>query len=80
MNHIKLGMTARDTLTGWEGHVIAITEWLNGCRRICIQEPKVRKGGKIIDLWFDEPQVEEMPAAQIIEVAKTGGPRKDPSR
>ena len=56
---IKLGQVVRDTITGCDGKVIAITEWLYGCRRIMIQ-PKGNKetGGPLDAFITDEPQCE----------------------
>lgn len=78
---IKLGDMARDSMTGFEGKVIAITDWLYGCRRFTLQPVELDKDGNLRKTEaFDEPQlvlVEETPAKAP---AKTGGPRPEPER
>jgi len=55
MDKIKLGDKAKDSITGFTGTVVGITEWIHGCRRIHLQ-PKVNKEGVIPDSQnFDEP-------------------------
>ncbi len=57
---IKLGSRVRDTITKFEGVVIARTDWLNGCRRFGVQSEKLDKEGIPTDAqWFDEPQLVE---------------------
>lgn len=43
---IQLGDIARDTVTGYQGTVIARTEWLNGCWRLTLQSNTLDKEGK----------------------------------
>lgn len=77
---IELGAVARDSITGFTGVVVAITEWLNGCVRVSIQ-PKELKDGKPIEVVsFDVEQVELMSPASDRVVRKTGGPHPEPSR
>ena len=88
---IELGDIARDRLTGFEGVVVASTEWLYGCRRLTIQ-PQTLKDGKPLDTaTFDEPQVElvgekferyadENATAPANKAATSGGPRPEPER
>lgn len=75
---VKLGCLAQDSITGFTGVVVAITEWLNGCRRITIQ-PKELKDGKPIDgHTFDAEQVELVCPAVPKDVVPSGGPRIEP--
>ena len=72
---VKLGQTVKDLVSGFKGVVIARTEWLNGCTRICVQ-PKVNEKGELPDAKdFDEPQLRAM---RIVAVPRgpidTGGP------
>lgn len=87
---VRLGDEARDTITGFEGVVVGITDWIHGCRRITIQ-PKGLHDAKIIEAAsFDEPAVEVTkpvtPAPPPVEVddpiptRRTGGPRPEPTR
>lgn len=39
-NGVEIGDTVRDTITGFEGKVIGITQWTTGCARANVQ-PRV---------------------------------------
>lgn len=57
---IKLGDYAEDTITGYEGVVVGITNWLNGCARIGIQNKTKRNaetGLPVDTYWVDETTV-----------------------
>lgn len=57
---IRLGDVARDTISGFQGVVIAETKWLHGCRRFTLAPQEV-KDGKLLDTnTFDEPQLERV--------------------
>ncbi len=71
---IQLGDKVRDSITGYSGIVVAITEWLYGCRRIGVQAQELKDGKPVEECWFDEQRLTETPKAT------TGGPRNDPSR
>ena len=77
---IKLGDTARDTLTGLTGAVVARHEYLNGCVRLSLQPNKL-KDGKPVD-WsvFDIEQIELVKAAKPRRVLPSGGPHDEPVR
>lgn len=82
---IFLGDVARDTITGYEGRVIGITEWLYQCRRLGIQPMKLDKEGRPFDIqWFDELQCEVVEAIKKEVEPKpngeTGGPMPTPVR
>ena len=72
---IKLGMKARDKVTGFEGIIVSRTEFLNGCVRYSIQ-PELNKKDKTIpsEAWFDEQQIEIISKGVMMEQRKTGGP------
>lgn len=56
---IELGDRAKDKITKQTGIVIAITDWLYGCRRLTIQPEEVPKDNdKIHNFTLDEPQAE----------------------
>lgn len=77
---IKLGSHVKDTLSGFEGIVIAVTHWLYGCNRYGVQPKGLHEGKPIEAQWFDEAQLE-----CIVENKKQransdrGGPRNDPT-
>lgn len=80
MRPIELGDIARDTITGFQGVVIADTKWIHGCRRLAIQ-PKELKDGKPMDhVSFDEPQLVLVEPHVARTTTGTGGPRPEPER
>lgn len=77
---IPLGSRVRDIYTGFEGTLVARTEWLHGCARLTIEPTKVKEDGSLPDsLSFDEPRV-ELVEAEPVRVSRdssdrrTGGP------
>lgn len=77
---ISLGDKARDTISGFEGIVVAITNWLNGCQRITIAPQKIHDGKVIDSHTFDAEQVAVVTPAAPLAVAPTGGPSIAPTR
>lgn len=76
--NIALGVNAQDKVSGFKGVVTSRVEYLNGCKKVCLQ-PKVDKDGKHPDgIFFDEEQVEVV-SKQVVEPSKaqTGGPVHD---
>lgn len=55
---VNLGDLGRDRITGYEGVVVAITTWLNGCVRITLQPRKLKEHG-------DYPKSETLDAHQV---------------
>jgi hypothetical protein len=56
---IELGDRVRDRITGYQGIVIGITDWLYGCRRPFVQPESLDKDGSIVKSEsFDEDQLE----------------------
>ncbi len=80
MDKIKLGDIARDTVSGFEGVVVAITYWLHGCARVAIQPRELHEGKPIDHVSFDELQVELVNAKHHNPVTVRGGPRSEPTR
>ena len=76
----KLGCKAKDTITGFNGVVIAVTEWLNGCVRATIQPQELKDGKPIDAVTFDIEQIEVINPVPIQEVKRSGGPTPEPSR
>lgn len=72
---IQVGDLVRDTITKFDGVVVAITEWLNGCVRVTVQ-PKQLKDGKPIDTFvFDVEQLQVLKRAKPAAKVPTGGDR-----
>jgi hypothetical protein len=82
---VGLGDKAKDTVTGFTGVVVAITEWLNGCVRLTLQPEGVTKEGKTYENGtFDAHQIklvkrDVVPSFEKVgsKSAKTGGPQND---
>lgn len=80
VNDSDLGLTWRDTITGYEGVAVGRTVWLHGCDRLVLQR---MHDGKIDEEWFDVLRLELVPTA--VDVAGVqqdsgrGGPQRDPS-
>lgn len=87
---IDLGSRVKCKITGFEGVVIARTEWLSGCTRVTVKPEKLKDGKTIEAETFDEPEVEvigvhrmvkeRQKAAKQEEKQKRGGPRPEPQR
>ena len=80
MTKIKLGQKVRDTISGNEGTVVAVTTWLNGCVRMCIQPEGTKDGAPFETFVIDEEQLEIVRMAPDRKTKPTGGSRKDPGR
>ncbi len=62
---IHLGDIAKDTITGFEGTVIAVTYWINNCDRLTIQPKGVKDGKSISSCTFDRPRCEYVKAGAV---------------
>ena len=77
---LKLGDKARDTISGFTGMVVAITEWLNGCRRITIQPSALHEGRPVDNSTFDAEQIEKVEEGPALPQEPHGGPSIAPQR
>lgn len=82
---IQLGDEVKDSITSFQGVVVAITTWLNGCRRIIVQPKKLDKatGKPFENQQFDVEQMVLVKAAKKPEptpLRKVGGPNPSPLR
>lgn len=79
---IPLGAVAQDTISGFEGVVVARTEWLHGCVRLTLQPQALHEGQPVEAQSFDEPQLLQMTGLPVKKEKKEkkarGGPRPDP--
>ena len=86
MSNVKLGNRIRDKVTGAEGIVVGITDWMYGCRTLTVAQTNLKQDGSPHDkLYLDEPQVEVVGSGLIAEVQPkgarpTGGPERPVSR
>lgn len=80
---VELGDRAKDKITGFTGIVVAVTSWLNNCRRLTLQPEELSKDGQVREPQsFDDPTVELIVAGVFKPLARkpTGGPRPEPTR
>lgn len=55
---IMLGDIVRDTITGFEGVVVAMAKYLNGCVQFCVKPQKLFEGKMIEGEYIDSAQLE----------------------
>lgn len=84
---IELGDVAKDKISGFEGVVIAITEWLHACKRVTVQPEEInpKNGTPVENYTFDMPQLEMVRKGGYAkpekkEGKKIGGPSIAPAR
>ena len=82
---VKLGLTYKDSISGFVGIAIARTVYLYGCERVLLSPTKLKKDGDFLsDCWLDEAQVVKVKATKTPTkraVKKNpAGPRTSPSR
>jgi hypothetical protein len=76
---IKLGLKAKDKITGFEGILIGRCEYLYGCDQYGIA-PEAKDGKVNESHWFDEGRVQVIGNGVLPEeviVDKPGGPNRD---
>ena len=76
---LKLGVTARDKITGFNGVAIGKAEYLTGCDQYLIQpKTKPSKGNYEEGVWLDEARLEVtgkgVSAKDVQEEGNPGGP------
>ncbi len=82
MRKAKLGMTVKDQLTGFQGTVVARSEWLWGCVSIAVLSGEHKDGKPVEEQWFDEARIFEVKGSKKREApaAVTGGPARPSPR
>lgn len=76
MDDVNLGQKVKHTITGFEGVVIAKTEWLNGCWRITVQSQSMHEGKPIDPQVFDIEELEAIDDKKVTRASsRTGGGR-----
>ena len=76
---ISLGDEARDAITGYTGVVIAVTNWLYGCRRLTLQARELKDGKPVDNCTFDEPQCVLINPKIAFSTTGPGGPMPTPA-
>ncbi len=77
MEKIELGDRVKDIISGAQGIVYGISDWLFGCRRIIVAPEAIKDGKPAETIYLDEPQL------QILEkhvIGATGKPVDSPEK
>lgn len=80
---IKLGCEAEDSISGYVGVVVCVSEWLNGCKRLTLQAKGLREGKPIEQQVFDIEQLKVVAVTTEFtpaDLVATGGPHDPPTR
>tara|TARA_R110000850_G_scaffold277151_1_gene424868 strand:- start:58095 stop:58349 length:255 start_codon:yes stop_codon:yes gene_type:complete len=80
MSTIRLGVRAKDKITGFTGIVMGKAEWLTGCDQVALKPPVSSDGSMRDASWFDIGAVEYIDEginAKEVASNKPGGPNKD---
>lgn len=65
MEDIKLGLTAKDKITGFTGVITGHCEYISGCDQMLLT-PKVKEDGTAQDgRWFDKQRIVILEVAQV---------------
>ena len=64
---VKLGDWIEDKITGFQGAVIGIVEYLTGCKQLLVQ-PKVKDGAWVESHWLDVDRVEVLEDADRVSL------------
>jgi len=81
---IKLGLKAKDKITGFEGIITGRAQYLTGCNQAVlvptVDDKGLVRGGE----WFDEARLEIIgegfTPAEVSSTANPGGPQRDAPR
>ena len=75
---LELGDRAKHCITGFEGIVVGIVDYLQGCRQVCIQPQGLKEDGEPkASIYFDEPYV-DLVESQVIPMREAGGMLGEP--
>lgn len=66
---ITLGQTVTDSVTGFQGVVVAKAQYLTGCEQACLQ-PKAKDGAFVDSRWFDEDRLEVEAGKPTVELPR----------
>ena len=67
----------KDVVTGFEGVIIARTEYMNGCRQLLVKPQRLNKdtGEQFDGSWIDITQLDIVKKAEKQEYRAAGGPQ-----
>lgn len=77
---VNLGDRVTDTITGFEGAVTGIADYITGCRQCCVQ-PSAKDGKFEEARWFDDDRLDvlEAGAVNLGNRKRNGGPQPNPA-
>lgn len=78
MSKIKLGDEVRDRFTDLKGTVVAIAEYLYGCKQCAVQQRELYNGMVIELAWIDMPQLIKIKSKKVKKTNTYGGVRSHP--
>lgn len=62
----KLGWTAKDKITGFQGVITGRCEYLTGCNQVLLSPPVDEKGAHRDACWYDEQRCERVGDTEIV--------------
>ena len=84
MAKVELGDRVKDVISGQEGIVYGISDFLYGCRRVAVSPEETKDSNPVNNFWVDEPQLKVLQKEAVIagkpkkkKKQRTGGPRED---
>lgn len=77
---MRLGMKVRDQITGFEGHVTGLVDYLSGCRQALVTPSVDEKGALRSAEWLDVQRLLDLGSSITIESATPGFDRAPPKR
>lgn len=63
---IKLGVQAKDKITGFRGTVVGRTEYITGCHQVLLSPPVKADGSHVEGHWYDEQRIEVIDSTPIV--------------
>jgi hypothetical protein len=70
---LEFGQRYQDRHSGYEGTLVAVSFYDNGCTRALLVSGKLKPDGEPQEVWFDEGHI--LPKEKVL--ARTGGPMHD---
>lgn len=71
----QLGDVVRCRITGYQGVVLARTDWMNNCPRLTVQAREVKDGKPVDACAFDEPDLDFVEASSL-EIIPPARPKR----
>lgn len=80
VREVSLGDRVSDKVTGFEGVVTGVANYISGCRQCCVAPP-AKDGGFRDSQWFDDDRLTVVApqAVSLKERRRDGGPQSNPA-